>query len=98
MTTELKKANSSEIYDDFEIIIEESSDEEETENVKDLTIYDDEKNKYYIGSQVCELLGYKHKTRSINNVSDKNKITFKIHEKYRRQILITRCLTHRSCD
>jgi len=89
MTTELKKANSSEIYD-------ESSDEEETENVKDLTIYDDEKNKYYIGSQVCELLGYKHKTRSINNVSDKNKITFKNYTGNKepaldpRQILITK--------
>ena len=46
MATESKY---SEIYDDdFEIIIEESSDEEESENIKILTIYDDKKNKYYL--------------------------------------------------
>ena len=96
MKTESKKSNYSEIYDDdFEIIIEESSDEEESENIKILTIYDDKKNKYYIGAQVCELLGYKHKTRSINNISDKNKITFKNYSGKKepsldaRQILIT---------
>ena len=68
----MKNTDYSEIYDDnFEIIIEESSDEEETKNIKDLTIYDDEKNKYYIGSQVCELLGYKNTGQTIKiNVSD----------------------------
>ena len=36
MTTEMKNTDYSEIYDDnFEIIIEESSDEEETKNIKD---------------------------------------------------------------
>ena len=49
MATELENTKYSEIYDDFEIIIEESSeDENENENIKELTIYDDEKNKYYM--------------------------------------------------
>ena len=98
MTTEMKNTDYSEIYDDnFEIIIEESSDEEETKNIKDLTIYDDEKNKYYIGSQVCELLGYKNTGQTIKiNVSDDNKITFKNYSGKKepsldpRQILITK--------
>ena len=96
MTTELKKANSSEVYEDFEIIIEESSDEE-TQDIKELSIYDDEKNKYYIGSQVCELLGYKNTAQAIKiNVSDNNKITFKNYSGKKepvldqRQILITK--------
>ena len=79
MTTELKNVKYSQIYDDFEIIIEESSDEDETKNIKELTIYDDDKKKYYIGSQVCELLGYKNTTQSIKiNVSDDNKISFTV--------------------
>jgi len=77
MTTDLEN---SEIYDcDYEIIIEESSDEEE-ENIDttDLTIFNNEKGNYYIGSEICKLLGYKNTTSSIKkNVSDNNKIKFK---------------------
>ena len=93
MTTELENTE----YEDFEIIIEESSDEEETQIIKDLTIYNDSKNEYYIGSEVCELLGHKNITHFIKmNVSDDNKITFKNYTGKKepvldpRQILITK--------
>jgi prophage antirepressor-like protein/very-short-patch-repair endonuclease len=67
-----------EIYDSDDIIIEESSDEEENQDIKDLTIFNNEKDNYYIGSEICELLGYKNTTQSIKiNVSDNNKISFK---------------------
>jgi len=93
MTTELENTE----YDNFDIIIEESSDDEETQIIKDLTIYNDSKNEYYIGSEVCELLGHKNITHFIKmNVSDDNKITFKNYTGNKepvldpRQILITK--------
>ena len=79
MTTELENTEYCEIYDSDDIIIEESSsDEEENQDIKDLTIFNNEKDNYYIGSEICELLGYKNTTQSIKiNVSDNNKISFK---------------------
>lgn len=71
METELENNNE---YEDFEIIIEESDEEQKN----DLTVYvSPEKEEYFIGSEICDLIGYLNTTRAISNISDDNKITFK---------------------
>ena len=90
MTTELENTEyEEEIYEDFEFIIEESDDE----NLKMLTIYSEniENDKYYIGSEVCELLGHKNITHFIKkNVRDDNKIKFKNYTGKKEPVLDSR--------
>jgi very-short-patch-repair endonuclease/transposase-like protein len=74
MERKLENVISSEIVEDYEIIIEESDEEEQV-----LTVYNGgyENKEYFIGSEVCELLGYTNTFRAIQNISDDNKISFK---------------------
>ena len=73
MESKLENIVSSEIFEDYEII-EESDDEYQV-----LTVYNGgyENKEYFIGSEVCELIGYKNTFRAIQNISDDNKISFK---------------------
>ena len=92
MTTELENTEyEEEIYEDFEFIIEES--DEEKKQVKILTVYNEnvENIEYYIGSEVCELLGHKNITHFIKtNISDDNKITFKNYTGKKEPVLDSR--------
>ena len=85
-------------YEDFEIIIESSSDDEEK---KELTIYSYISNglcfEYFIGYEVASLLGYKSPQSTITkNVSKSNQIEFRDYPGIKeleldpRTILITR--------